>query len=152
MIYLVCFKSCFTLYIVYLCGVYMFLQPGITKVLCSLITKIIKEGAFSDTWKFVARHRANGSSHIKDVDFDKSYSQVAHADSFIINISITDMHIINAIILDVSNDLQNTNILIHEIVSVGPPPYYLEWFEKYYPNVTPNRDDVPFCIKLMNGI
>ena len=45
--------------------------PGGTKVLRSLIAPIIKEGDCSDAWKFVARHCANGSSHIKGIDFDQ---------------------------------------------------------------------------------
>ena len=43
-----------------------------TKVLRSLIAPSIKEGDCSDAWKFVARHRANGSSQIKGIYFDKS--------------------------------------------------------------------------------
>ena len=62
--------------------------PEGTKVLHSLIAPSIKEGDCYDAWKFVARHCANGSSQIKGIDFDQSYSPVAHADSFIINIAI----------------------------------------------------------------
>ena len=58
----------------------------------SLIAPSIKEGDCSDAWKFVARHCANGSSQIKGIDFDKSYSPVAHADYFRINIAIASMH------------------------------------------------------------
>ena len=50
--------------------------PEGKKVLCSLISTSIKEGDCSDSWKFVARHCANGSSHIKGIDFDQSYSTV----------------------------------------------------------------------------
>ena len=60
--------------------------PEETKVLRSLIASSIKEGDCSDAWKFVARHCANGSYHIKDIDFDQSYSPVAHADFFRINL------------------------------------------------------------------
>ena len=77
---------------------------------------------------------------------------MAHADSFRINISIASMHIITARILDVSNDFQNTNVPIHERVSVIPPPYYIDWLEKSYHNITLNIDDVPFCLQCMNGI
>ena len=35
---------------------------------------------------------------------------------------------------------------------VIPPPYYLEWFERSYPNVPLNRDYGPFCIQCMNVI
>ena len=55
------------------------------KVLRSLIAPSIKEGYCSDAWKFVARHCANGSSQIKVIDFDQSYSPVVHAESFRIN-------------------------------------------------------------------
>ena len=60
--------------------------PRGKKVLRSLIATSIKEGDCSDAWKFVARHCENGSSQIKGIDFDQSYSPVAHADSFITNI------------------------------------------------------------------
>ena len=62
------------------------------------------------------------------------------------------MHIITARILDVRNEFQNTNVTIHERVCVSPPPYYLDWFERSYPNVPLNRDDGPFCLQCMNGI
>ena len=62
------------------------------------------------------------------------------------------MHKITARILDVSNEFQNTNVPIHERVCVVPPPYYIDWFERYYPNVTLNLDDGQFFIQCMNGI
>ena len=45
---------------------------------------------------FLHATSVNGSSQIKVIDFDQSYNTVAHADSFIINITITDMHKITA--------------------------------------------------------
>ena len=77
---------------------------------------------------------------------------MAHADSFIINIDIASMHRLTASILDVSNELQNTNVSTHEIVCVSPPSYYLDWFEKSYPNIPLNRDDGPFCLQYTNVI
>ena len=62
------------------------------------------------------------------------------------------MHRLNARILYVTNTLQNKNVTIHERVCVIPPPYYLDWFEIYYPNVTTNRDDGPFFLQCMNVI
>ena len=56
--------------------------PDGTKVLHSLIDISIKEGNCYDAWKFVPCHCANGGSNIQGVDFDQSYSPVAHADSF----------------------------------------------------------------------
>ena len=92
----------------------------------------------------VARPCANGSSQIKGIDSDQSYSPVAHAHSFRINIAISYIHVLTAIISDVSNAFQNTNVPIHEIFCVSPPPYYLDWFERYYSNVPLNRDDGTF--------
>ena len=117
-----------------------------TKVLCSLVAPSIKEGYYYDAWKFVARHCSNDISNIKGIDFDQSYSPVAHTDSFRINISIAYMRRLTARILDVSNEFQNTNVPIYERGFVSPPPYYLEWFERYYPNVPLNRYDGPFCL------
>ena len=77
---------------------------------------------------------------------------MAHADSFRINISIASMHRLAAIILDVNNAFQNKNVPIHERVCVSPPPYYLDWFERSYPNVPLNRDDGPFFLQCINGI
>ena len=77
---------------------------------------------------------------------------MAHVDSFRINIAIASMHRLTYRILDVSNEFQNTNVTIHERVCVSSPPYYLDWFERYYPNVPINRDDGPFCLHFMNGI
>ena len=62
------------------------------------------------------------------------------------------MHRLTAIILDFSNAFQNKNVPIHERVCVMPPPYYLDSFERSYPNVPLNRDDGPFCLQCMNGI
>ena len=61
-----------------------------------------------------------------------------HADSFIINIAIVSMHKLTARILDVSNAFQNKNVPINERVCISPPPYYLDWVERYYPNVPLN--------------
>ena len=43
----------------------------VTKVLCSLIAAIIKEGDCSDAYKFVARRCEKMISHIKGIDFDQ---------------------------------------------------------------------------------
>ena len=75
----------------------------------------------------VARFCENESSQVKGIDFDKSYSQVAHVDSFIINIAIEAMHRLTASTLDVSN----ANVPIHERVFAIPPPYHIDWFERY---------------------
>ena len=112
--------------------------PKVTIVLHSLIAPSIKDGDCSDACTFFARHCENGSSHIKDIDFDQYYSPVSHSDSFIINFSIADMNRITARILDFSNEFQNKNVPIHEIVCVSPQPYYLDWFERSYPNVPIN--------------
>ena len=98
------------------------------KILCSLIATSIKEGDCSDACKFVARHCTNGISHIKGIDFDKSYSPVAHADSFRINISIAALHKNTYRVLDVSNEFQNTNVPILERVYVSPPSYNIDRF------------------------
>ena len=63
-----------------------------------------------------------------------------------------DMHRLTASISDVSNSFQNTNFTIDERVCVSPLPYYLDWFERYHPNVTLNRFDGPFFLQCMNGI
>ena len=77
---------------------------------------------------------------------------MAHADSLRINIDIEDMHRLTARILDVSNLFHNTNVLIHERVCVSTLPYYLDWHERSYPNVTINKDDGTFLLQCMNGI
>ena len=55
-------------------------------------------------------------------------------------------------ILDVINDLQNTNATIHEHVCVSPPPYYMDWLKKSYPIIPINIYDDLFCLQCMNGI
>ena len=82
---------------------------------------------------FVARYCANVISQIQSVGFDQSYSTVSHSDSFRIIIAIMDTNRITERACDVNDDLRNTNVPIHEKVSVGPPPYYLGWFK----NLTP---------------
>ena len=77
---------------------------------------------------------------------------MAHAYFFRINISITDMHRLTARILDFSNYFQNTIVPIHERVCVSPPPYYLDWFEKHYPNFPINIDGGTFTLQCMNSI
>ena len=98
----------------------------------------INEGDFSDAWIFFARRCANGSSQIKGIYFDQSYIPVAHTDSFRIKIAIADIHRLTAMILYVSNIFHNTNVTIHEIVSVSQLHYYLDWFERSYLNVALN--------------
>ena len=75
---------------------------------------------------------------MKGIGFDQSYSPVARADSFRINIAIASMHRLKARILDVSISFQNKKNPINERVCVSPPPYYLDWFERSYPNVPIN--------------
>ena len=41
---------------------------------------------------------------------------------------------------------------MNERLCVSLPPYYMEWVEKYYPNVTLNIDDGPFCLRCINEI
>ena len=106
----------------------LYLPEG-TKFLCSLIFLTIKEGYCSDACKFVSRHCANGSSHIKGIHFDQSYSSVAHAESFKLNIAIMAMNILTSRILDISNAFKNQNVPIHERFYASPPSYYPDWFE-----------------------
>ena len=112
--------------------------PEGTKFLSSLIASSIKEGECSDACKFVARYCVNGSSCIKGIDFGQSYSPVARADSFRINIAIGTMHRLTTRILDFSNAFHNKNVSIHERFCVNPPTYYIDWFERSYPNITLN--------------
>ena len=64
------------------------------------------------------------------------------------------MHIFTVRVLDVSNAFHNTNVPIHvpihEGVYFSPPPYYLDWFEIYYPNFLLNIYKGPFCLQCMN--
>ena len=101
---------------------------------------------------FFVVHCSNGSSQIQCIYFDKSYIPVAHPDSFIINISVSDIHILTTSMLDISSSFQNTNVAINEIVCVVPPLYYMDWFQKSYPNSPLNRYYGPFCPQFMNGI
>ena len=78
-------------------------------LLCSVVDTIIKELDCSDAWYFVAHY----CSKIQDVEYDKSYSSVSHADSFRINIDLTDMNRITDRIMDISNGLHNINVPIH---------------------------------------
>ena len=68
------------------------------------------------------------------------------------NISTVSMHRLTSSILDISNSFQNTNVPINEIVCVIPPPYYLDWFEMYYPNVPLNLYYDPLFLQCTNGI
>ena len=77
---------------------------------------------------------------------------MAHDDLFSINIAIVDMHRLTARILYVSNVFQNKHVSLHERVCVSPPPYYIYWFERSFPNVPPNLDDDNFCLQCMNKI
>ena len=62
------------------------------------------------------------------------------------------MHRLTARILDVSNELQNKNVPIHEIVCVIPPTYYINCLENSYQNFPFNKENGPFCLQYMNGI
>ena len=62
------------------------------------------------------------------------------------------MHRLTDRILDVSNAFQNTNVTIHERFCVSLSPYYLDWFEISYTNVSLNRYDVQLFLHCMNGI
>ena len=126
--------------------------PKGTKFLCSLIAPSIKEGGCSDAWNFFARHCANRNSQIKVIYFYKYYIPVAHTGSLRINIAIVDIHILTASILYLSNAFQNKNDPIYERVCVIPPPYYIYWFEIYYPNVSLNRYGGTFCLQCMNVV
>ena len=88
--------------------------PEGTKVVHSIIDPSIKEGGYSDAWKYVKHHCANGGSQIQGIDFDQYYSPVVHADSFKINISTAALHRLFASILDVGNEFHGKNVPIYE--------------------------------------
>ena len=75
-----------------------------------------------------------------------------HSELFRINIAIAAMHRLTYRILDVSDEFKNTNVPIHERVCVSPPPYYIDWFDRYYPNVSLNQYEGTFFLQCMNGI
>ena len=77
---------------------------------------------------------------------------MAHADFFRINVSVIDMHRLADSILYISNAFHHTNVPIHERVYVSTPPYYIDWFDKYYPNFPLNQDYGQFFLQCMNGI
>ena len=62
------------------------------------------------------------------------------------------MYRLAASILDVSNSFQNTNVPIFKRLCVSPPPYYLDWFEISYPNVTLNKNGGLFFLQCINRI
>ena len=62
------------------------------------------------------------------------------------------MNRITARILYVSNIFQNKNVSIYERFCISPPPYYLDWFEIYYPNVPLNIDNGELCLQCMDVI
>ena len=77
---------------------------------------------------------------------------MAHDDSFRTNIAVAAMHRLTDRILDVSDSFQNTNVPIHKIVCVSPPLYYLDLFERSYPNVPSNQYCGPFFLQCMHGV
>ena len=93
----------------------------------------IKEGDCSDAWKSVVRKCKNGSSQIQIIYFDKYYDPLTYDNSFSINIYIVAVHRLSARIFYISNNLQNANVPIHEIVFPIPTPYYLDCLDKYTP-------------------
>ena len=68
------------------------IRPWKKKFLRSLIATSIKEGNYSDAWKFVAHHFTNVSSQIQPVYVYQVYSPMEHYDSLRISIAITDMN------------------------------------------------------------
>ena len=78
------------------------------------------------------------------INFDQSYSPVAHTNSFNINIAVLSMHILTVIILDVINAFHNPIFSILQIVCAIIPPYYLDCFETSYPNVPLDWDNGKF--------
>ena len=77
---------------------------------------------------------------------------MTNADSFRINIADAAIHRLTSMVLDVSHSLHNTNVPIHEIFCVIPPPYYLDCFERSYPNFPLNQYEGPFFLQRMNVI
>ena len=118
--------------------------PKGPKFLPSTIATSIKEIDSSHAWKCFGHHCANVRSQNKGIDFYQYYSLVAHSDLFRIKIDIAAMNILTDRILDVNNIFKNTNVTINEIVCFSPPPYYLDWFERSYPNVPLNQYYGPF--------
>ena len=95
-------------------------------------------------WATLFRWEFSDPSHL----IHQFYGSLYHVESFIINIDLSYIHRLSASILDVSNASQNTNIPTHERICVSPPPYYLKWFEKYYPNVPLSQYKIHFVSNL----
>ena len=66
--------------------------------------------------------------------------------------AIADMHRLTTRVLDGINVIKNTNVTINEIFCFSPPPYYVYWFERSYPNIPINQYIGPFCLQCMNGV
>ena len=101
-----------------------------TRVLGSIIAPGINKCGCYSAWKYFAHHFANGNLHVKGIDFDWSYIPISHADSFSINVAISEIHRLITRVLDVINDFQNKIYPVKERVCITLPLYYLDWFDK----------------------
>jgi hypothetical protein len=127
--------------------------PSDTKILRSIINPNVKPTDVSGMWQFITRHCANGSSMIRGIDFQESYSAVALASSVRISISIAAAENMIMAIIDVKNAFQNTMIPEDQRQHLSLPPYYISWFRRKYPTVTiEEAPDGRYCIQTINAI
>ena len=110
------------------------LVPSDKKVLQSILaTKIKPKG--NDIFEFVTRMCANGSSQVKSVDFDHSWSPTVGAGALRMTLMFAATHRLILAVIDVVNCFQTTLVEDDERLIITCPPFYLSWFKRNYPEI-----------------
>ena len=126
--------------------------PQDTKVLRSVMSFKIKHTPQDHMWKYGARHCINGAPMQQGIDYDESYSPVVEASSLRALIAIASSRRLTLGILDVTNAFQTTIKDPSKRIFATLPPFYLNWFKKYYPNVSLDPSPGPYVVQVCNGI
>ena len=115
-----------------------------------LAPKIKPQG--DNTYQFVTRYCADGSTQIKGIDFKYSYSPTASACSIRFTLCYAATNSLILGLMDVENCFQNVVKEVEKRVVVTTPPFFMQWFKLRYPDIKIQDDDGKYVLQINNGI
>ena len=104
-------------------------------------------------YKFTSRHCVDGSSQLKGIDFESSYSPTASASSVRTLMCYSAIFRLILGLLDVVNCFQSTLVPSHKRILVTSPPKFIQWYKWRYPeHKLPHSPSGRYAIQILRGL